>query len=79
VSANLFVPIDPAKYLDDPSGYADFLNGYDYSGESEMTIDLSSPGVEKAIKNAIRQAKYIYEGKVIESISEGLAALTQEE
>ena len=33
----------------------------------------------KAIKNAIKQAKYIYEGKVIESISEGLSALTQED
>lgn len=53
VSANLFVPIDPAKYLDDPSGYAEFINGYDYSGEAEMTIDLSSSSVDKVIKGAV--------------------------
>ena len=53
VSANLFVPIDPAKYFEDPSGYAEFLNGYDYSGESEMTVDLYSDSVNEAIKQAI--------------------------
>ena len=53
VSANLFVPIDPTKYLDDPAGYAEFINGYDYSGESEMTIDLSSERIKEAIKNAV--------------------------
>ena len=53
VSANLFVPIDPTKYLDDPAGYAEFINGYDYSGESEMTIDLLSANVNEVIKNAV--------------------------
>lgn len=53
VSANLFVPIDPTKYLDDPSAYADFLNGYDYSGEAEMTVDLSSNEIDETIKNAV--------------------------
>ncbi len=53
VTSNLFVPIDPAKYFDDPAGYAEFLNGYDYSGFAEMTVDLTSDKVNKAIKNAI--------------------------
>ena len=53
VSANLFVPIDPTKYLDDPAGYAEFINGYDYSGESEMTVDLTSDDVDEVIKNAV--------------------------
>lgn len=53
VSANLFVPIDPSKYHSDPSGYADFLNGYDYSGEAEMTVDLLSDKVDDVIKNAV--------------------------
>lgn len=53
VTANLFVPIDPSLYFDDPAGYADFLNGYDYSGFSEMTVDLTSEKIDQAIKNAI--------------------------
>ncbi len=32
----------------------------------------------KAIKNAVRQAKYFYEGKVIEAISEGLEKIAEE-
>lgn len=32
----------------------------------------------KAIKNAVRQAKYFYEGNVIESISQGLEAIAEE-
>lgn len=53
VSANLFVPIDPSKYFDDPSGYANFLDGYDHSGEAEMTVDLSADGIDEVIKKAI--------------------------
>lgn len=53
VTSNLFVPIDPAKYFDDPAGYANFLDGYDYSGFSEMTVDLTSDKVNEMIKNAI--------------------------
>ena len=53
VSANLFIPIDPSSYIDDPSGYADYLNGYDFSSESEMTVDLTSDSVNPVIKNAV--------------------------
>jgi glycerol-3-phosphate acyltransferase PlsX len=48
-------------------------------GVKKPVIKAHGNSDAKAIKNAVRQAKHFYDGKLIESISEGLAALTQEE
>lgn len=48
-------------------------------GVKKPVIKAHGNSDAKAIKNAIRQAKYFYEGKVIESISEGLEAINTAE
>lgn len=47
-------------------------------GVKKPVIKAHGNSDAKAIKNAVRQAKHFYEGKVIQSISEGLEAITQE-
>lgn len=48
-------------------------------GVKKPVIKAHGNSNAKAIKNAIRQAKYVHDGKVIDAISEGLAAVTTEE
>ncbi len=46
-------------------------------GVKKPVIKAHGNSDAKAIKNAIRQAKYFYDGKVIESISQGLEAVEE--
>lgn len=47
-------------------------------GVKKPVIKAHGNSDAKAIKNAVRQAKYFYDGKVIEAISEGLQNITEE-
>ncbi|MBR2044289.1 MAG: phosphate acyltransferase PlsX [Clostridia bacterium] len=47
-------------------------------GVKKPVIKAHGNSDAKAIKNAVRQAKYFYDGRVIESISEGLEAIAEE-
>lgn len=46
-------------------------------GVKKPVIKAHGNSDSKSIKNAIRQAKYVYDGKVIESISQGLEAIEE--
>ncbi len=48
-------------------------------GVKKPVIKAHGNSDAKAIKNAVRQAKYFYDGKVIDAISDGLASVTSEE